>query len=112
MSASHHNRHILFGLVELDAAGMVLYSRLENGNGRSDLTGYNFFSEVAPFKNVEEFRRRLDEFREGSQQADAMDFNCHYEDGPVRVRVLLARIRDRSERAATKSILLHIRKAS
>ncbi|HVF48935.1 MAG TPA: hypothetical protein VNA19_02535 [Pyrinomonadaceae bacterium] len=38
----------LLGLVELDAAGTVLYARLEKDDVRRDLSGLNFFSQVAP----------------------------------------------------------------
>lgn len=105
-----------FGLLELDAAGTVLFSRLEygsdrRGGGATDLTGRNFFREVAPFQNVEEFQRCLEIFSRSSQQTDAFNFTCDYEDGPVEVRVLLVRIRARSEDNPAKSILIDIRKA-
>src|SRR5687768_18414193 len=57
-------RQKFFGLVELDPAGKVLYNRSETESGApagaaaSDLTGLNFFTEVAPFRNVGEFRTR------------------------------------------------------
>ena len=106
----------LFGLVELDAAGTVLYTRIEpDGSPRSgaapDYTGQNFYTEVAPFRNVVEFRSILDNFRSGSQPAHSTDFTCEYEDGPLNVRVLFARIRERAESDATKSVLVHIRRA-
>ena len=105
----------LYGLIELDAAGTVLYSRLEgDGAGAGtgpDLTGRNFYTEVAPFRNVGEFRQQLDIFSRSTQPAQSLDFTCHYDDGPLAVRVLLARIRERSRADATKSILVHIRKA-
>jgi len=105
-----------YGLLELDAAGTVLYSRAEPdgappGDPPPDLTGRNFYTEVAPFSNVEEFRHQLDLFRRGQQPASSFDFTCEYEDGPLTVRVLLARIRERAEQETTKSILAHIRKA-
>jgi len=106
----------LFGLVEIDAAGTVLYTRIEpDGTPPSgaapDYTGRNFYADVAPFRNVVEFRNLLDNFSRGSQPAHSMDFTCDYEDGPVYVRVLLARIRERSQADATKSVLIHIRRA-
>ena len=101
----------LFGLVELDAAGTVLYARLESDGGAPDYTGLNFYTEVAPFSNVVEFRDQLERFSRGSQPALSFDFTCDYEDGPVQVRVLLARIRERSQADETKSILVHIRRA-
>ena len=104
----------LFGLFELDAAGTVLYTRLEpDGHAPSgtapDYRGRNFYTEVAPFRNTAEFRGQLDGFSRGSQPAHSMDFTCDYEDGPLLVRVLLARIREHSQADMTKSILVHIR---
>jgi hypothetical protein len=109
-------REKFYGLVELDPSGTVLYSRVEfddSGADRSrpDLTGLNFYAEVAPFRNVVEFRRQLESFSRGQQPASSLDFTCEYDDGPLTVRILLARIRERSEQNTTKSILVHIRKA-
>jgi CheY-like chemotaxis protein len=106
----------LFGLFELDAAGTVLYVRVEpDGATQSgpapDYTGRNFYTEVAPFRNVAEFGKRLDDFRRGPQPAHTIDFTCDYEDGPLPVRVLLARIRERSQADVTRSVLVHIRRA-
>ena len=104
----------LFGLVELDSAGTVLYTRIEpDGAPRGpapDYTGRNFYTEVAPFSNVVEFRNQLDDFSRGSQPAHTINFTCDYEDGPLPVRILLARIRERSQADVTKSILVHIRR--
>jgi hypothetical protein len=104
----------LFGLLELDAAGTVLYSRLECDNrldnSTVDVAGLNFFSEVAPFLNVEEFHQRLETFNRSTEQANSFLFNCDYEDGTVPVRVLLARICERTNGDHTKSLLVHIKK--
>lgn len=105
----------LFGLFELDSAGTVLYMRLEPGSGTPsggapDYMGQNFYKEVAPFSNVGEFRSQLEEFRRGSEPAHSMEFTCDYEDGPLLVRILLARIRERSETDVTRSILVNIRR--
>jgi hypothetical protein len=103
----------LYGLIEIDPAGTVLYTRFEGEAAASfaspDPAGRNFYTEVAPFKNVGEFRQQLDDFSRGSQPAHSIDFTCHYADGPLPVRILLARIRERTERDVTKSILVHIR---
>ena len=106
----------LFGLFELDTAGTVLYMRIEPGGAlpdgsAPDYTGLNFYTEVAPFRNIVEFRSQLDGFMCGSQPAHSMDFTCDYEDGPLLVRVLLARIREQSRLDVTKSVLVHIRRA-
>lgn len=105
----------LYGLLELDSDGTVLYSRVETdgagvGLPAPDLTGLNFFTEVAPFTNVNDFRRQLDLFGRGEQPASSLDFVCQYDDGPLAVRVLLARIRERADQQTTKSILVHIRR--
>jgi len=106
-----------YGLVELDPDGTVLYSRFEGDVRRllsgpaPDVTGRNFYTEVAPFRNVGEFRRLLDDFSNGSQAASSADFVCDYDDGPQAVRILLARIRERTKLDVTKSILVHFRKA-
>jgi CheY-like chemotaxis protein len=105
----------LYGLFELDPAGTVLYARVEpdgtpQPGAAPDHTGRNFYTEVAPFRNVPEFKERLEAFSQGSQPAHSMGFTCDYEDGPLLVRVLLARIRERSQADATKSVLVHIRR--
>ena len=115
MSVSVIVEQKFFGLVELSMDGTVLYSRIERDGDHhypaTSITGCNFFREVAPFQNVEEFRMCLENFSGSSQQASSIPFTCQYEDGPVEVKVLLARVRERSEHDVTKSILVHIRKA-
>lgn len=115
MSREGGSTRKLFGLVELDLAGTVLYTSFESDGsqrfgGAPDYTGRNFYTEVAPFKNVVEFRNHLDSFSRGSLSAHSLDFICDYEDGPLPVKILLARIRERSQTDATKSILVHIQR--
>lgn len=115
MTPLNTSQQKLFGLLELDQAGTVLYARLEGNNKLTsslpDVAGHNFYSEVASFQNVKEFHQRLDAFSCSSEQADSFVFNCNYEDGTVPVRVLLARIRERTNGYRTKSLLVHIKKA-
>jgi two-component system cell cycle response regulator DivK len=115
MSSMILSQQKLFGLIELNPEGTVLYSRLEGDDNLDDpainVEGLNFFSEVAPFQNVEEFQQRLDTFNRSREHANSFVFNCDYEDGAVPVRVLLARIRERSNDGRTKSLLVHIKKA-
>ncbi len=63
MSATLLTGEELLGLFELDEAGTVLYSRIEpDGEPRvagPDVSGRNFYEEVAPFDNVAEFLRPL-----------------------------------------------------
>lgn len=115
MSSSLLSQRKLFGLLELDATGTVLYSNLDtDGNSdyqAADVAGHNFYSEVAPFKNAEELHKRLDSFHHSSEQAQSFVFDCKYEDGAVPVRILLARVDERTNGDHKKSLLVHIKKA-
>jgi hypothetical protein len=110
MSASLLTEQEPLGLFELDDAGKVLYYRMDSAGTSSDMTGHNFYEEVAPFDNIEEFRQCVTDFRRGPKAADSFDFACHYDGSDHPVRVLLARICDRVNRNNTKSVLVHIRR--
>lgn len=114
MSATTQPRQKLFGMFELDSSNRVVYSRFE-GEARGELTkapevnGASLFEAGAAFSNADEFRRRINLFRSNGAQADSFDFTFEYEDGPVPVRVLLARVSESSDRGSTKSVLIHVR---
>ena len=111
MSASLLTAQEVLGLFELDDAGKVLYYRMDStGTSLPDMTGHNFYDEVARFDNVEEFRRCVTDFTRGEKAADSFEFDCHYDGSDHPVRVLLARIRERVNRNNTKSVLVHIRR--
>ncbi|HEY0404157.1 MAG TPA: hypothetical protein VGC89_00410 [Pyrinomonadaceae bacterium] len=114
VNASLLSQQKLFGLFELDPAGNVLYSRIEpdgdNNAVAPDVAGRNFFDDVAPQESAEELRRRITVFTHSEVQADNFHFSCQCGDGPLLVKVLLARICERSNGRQTKSILVHIRK--
>lgn len=86
------------GLFELDARGKVLYHRMDSFDTPPDMTGHNFYDEVASFDNVAEFRQCVTDFTEGAKPADSFDFDCHYSGSDHPVRVLLARICERLDR--------------
>lgn len=102
----------LFGLLELDLAGTVLFSKLEGDEklvgGATDVVGRNFFCEVATFLNVAEFRQRLETFDNGHERTNSFMFNFNYEDGAVPVKVLLARLREDTK--YPESVLVYIKK--
>jgi len=111
MSVSLLTAQELLGLFELDAVGKVLYHRRDSAGMSPDMTGHNFYDEVAPFDNVEEFRQCVTDFTQGAKAADSFDFACRYDDGSDHpVRVLLARICEAVNRNNTKSVLVHIRR--
>lgn len=103
------------GLFELDTAGTVMYSRVNPSAyaastvPSSDLVGRNFFEEVAPFKNVEEFRRRFRHFACGSDSAEKFTFTCQFEERPAEMKVMLMRISEREFDEDKKLIIVDIR---
>ena len=102
------------GLIELDHAGTVLYSHLDGdaSRGASDegIRGSNYYTEVAPFANVADFRERLSRFAAGGNSAECFVFDCRCHDGRiVPVRVLLARMRRRAG-DGSESLLVHLKK--
>ena len=103
----------LLGLFELDDTGKVLYYRRDIADELSgtspDIVGHNFYNEVAPFENVEEFRRCVTEFTRSATAADSFDFECRYGSSAHRVKVLLARICESVNRENTKSILVYLK---
>jgi len=100
----------LLGLFELDPAGRVLYYRTdEDGDTSTKIVGHNFYDEVLPFENVEEFRQCVTEFTRAAMAAESFDFDCRYGGSAHRVKVLLARIPESVNRNNTKSVLVHIR---
>jgi photoactive yellow protein len=114
MSTAIFAKPKFFGLLELGADGTVLYSRNEtNGGPRcvESVVGRNFFYEVAPFLNVREFQQCVENFIRSSQRANSIAFTCEYDDGPVMVKILMARISEKCAYDVTKSILIHVRKA-
>ena len=110
MSASLLIAQELLGLFELDDDGDILYYRMDSTGTSPDMTGHNFYDEVAPFENVAEFRRCVTDFTRGAKAADSFDFDCHYDGSDHSVRVLMARICERVNRNDTKSVLVHIRR--
>ena len=102
----------LFGLLELDPQGTVIFSKLEGDEklgGVVDVVGRNFFSDVATFLNVAEFQQHFETFDSNSEPSSSFMFNCDYEDGAVPVKVLLAPLRQDTQ--YPESVLVYIKKA-
>lgn len=102
-----------YGLFELDAAGTVLYSKINGqhpqANTPADLIGQNFFDDIAPFKNIEELRRRFRYFTKGYDVVETFTFASEYEETPVNLNVMLTRISEREFDGAKKLIIVDIR---
>ena len=114
MSAALLTAQELFGLFELDATGTVLYYRIEPGAkpglNSPNTAGHNFYDEVAPFENVEEFRECVTQFTLGGNLADSFNFDCRYDGFAHTVKVLIARLR--KDQRNTNSVLVHFRRAA
>jgi photoactive yellow protein len=104
----------VYGLFELDSAGTVMYSKIESNDysapGRKKFLGLNFFEEVAPFKNVEEFRRRFRYFVQSSGSSEKFNFVCQFDEQPLEVKVMLTQIFESQFDAKSKLIIVDIRK--
>jgi ferredoxin len=109
MSATVLTAPELLGLFELDDDGKVLYYRSDSADLLPDITGHNFYDEVARFENVADFRRCVADFTHSAKAADSFDFDCNYKTSNQSVRVLVARIRESENQNNTKSVLVHIR---
>ena len=105
----------LFGLFELDESGTVLYSRVRRDNAlineRPAMVGRNFFDEVIPFENAAEFRRRFENFINGTHSSDNFIFNCRIKNSILPVKVLLMRIYDYGKDRQLKFVIVDIRKS-
>lgn len=106
-------RHLLLGLLELDEAGTVLYFNPELqgrlGGPMSDLVGRNFYTEVAPARNIDELREQLESFRRSQEPSRTIYFTFHFERDSHPVRLLLARVREQSEIGTRESIFVHLK---
>ncbi len=104
----------LFGLFELDSTGKVLYSKVESDgifdNRKTGLAGLNFYDEVVSFKNINEFRRHLDQFAGGGDSVGNFNFVCRYDDGSEQVKVRLVRVSEREYDGRAKLTIVDIRK--
>ena len=106
------------GLIELDEAGKVLdFSPDGDASGApkddaiAQITGHDFFSEIAPFDNVNELRRRFDYFMGSNREIESFNFACQCGKNLLSVRVMMVRIHDELDKDRTKSILIQIKKA-
>ncbi|MFL6211584.1 MAG: hypothetical protein ACJ74W_22235 [Pyrinomonadaceae bacterium] len=103
---------IPYGLLELDAMGKVIrYSPAAERLSCPpvcDILGRNFFSEIAPVAEVNQFRARFQIFMAAGQTIDR--FTTKYTTGQqdVRVQVLLAHITEKSAEGRRQLALVRI----
>lgn len=100
----------IFGLFELDAAGTVMYSRVDphtSGVGSASLVGRNFFDE---FTETTEIQSRFRFFAKGLTAAEKFTYTYLNGQQPVGVKVMLTHISQRDYDAQEKLIIVDIRK--
>ena len=106
---------VICGLFELDTSGKVMYSKVQSdglsSNPRNNFVGRNFFDEIAPFNNIEEFRRRFRYFAQSPDSAQKFNFTCQFDENPVEVKVLMTHISEWDFDARAKLIIVDIRRA-
>ncbi len=104
----------LSALFELDADGIVHYSRLRRNRElfepEPDAVGHNFFDEIAGLENVDEFRRRFRYFVKGTNSIENFNFDFRFEENAVPVRVMLVRVSENGYDENTRLIIVDIRK--
>ncbi|HKG12212.1 MAG TPA: PAS domain-containing protein [Pyrinomonadaceae bacterium] len=104
------------GLVELDDAGTVLYYNREGGPAAAapthEMVGRNFYTDVAPVADAQEFRNTLAAFRRAHAPSHSFNFTFRAGDDALPTRILLARIHEKSEAGGRGSLLVQIKKAS
>ncbi len=103
-----------FGLVELDGADTVIYYKHDREAGADaqapELVGRNFFTDVRPVAEAEGFKNLIRGFRQSHAPSRSFGYSFKLGGFVLSVRVLLARIHERSPNGGRDSVLVHIKK--
>lgn len=107
---------IPYGLMELNEAGTVIYYKSENkglfAGPETEIIGRNFFTDIAVVAEAKDFQSQIREFRRGHMPARSFNFTFESKHHRLPVRVLLARIHERSTTGSlesAESVFVHIR---
>lgn len=104
---------VLYGFYELDAEGIVIHSRVKQDaewlNITPAVTGRNFFEEVFPGENAEEFRRRFNRFLSNRNSIESFTFNCRLYEIVLPVKVMLVRVSERENSERANLVIVDIR---
>jgi len=115
MNKQIQNDNPVFGCFELDAIGTILYTKIEAegifGSRKPSVIGQNFFDEVAPFANIEDFRGRFNRFIKSRDAAENFTFNCRVENSDVPAKVMLTQINEHQFNDHRQLVMVDIRKA-
>jgi photoactive yellow protein len=112
MNARSSHAKLPYGLLELDASGLVVrYApafEQNPGMESADILGHDFFTEVMPATEVQACQSRFRLFMAQGQATDKFSATFTSEQGPVKVQILLARILEKSERGTERFALVRI----
>ena len=112
MTAQSSHAELPYGLLELDAKGLVVrYAPAFEQTPRvklDDILGHNFFTEVMPGPEVKDCHARFRLFMEQGQNTDKVTTTFPSEQGPLKVQILLARILEKTERGTERLALVRI----
>ncbi len=105
-----------FGLMELDAAGMVTQYK-PDGEGKEtstqplNLVGHNLFTDVAPIANVKEFYERFQLFLQSPLPTEVFNLNFNQSEESIHARVMVAQRREQHQAGGVRSVLVRLVKA-
>ena len=107
----------LYGVFEISDDGTILYSRQKSAGADKfsfeklpQIVGRNFYNEIAPFENREEFRRRVKQFIESGFPSKHFIFDCRVNGHNFPVKIMLVRVTDRAGDERAKLTIVDIRK--
>ncbi|HSK73672.1 MAG TPA: PAS domain-containing protein [Pyrinomonadaceae bacterium] len=104
----------LFGVFELDTDGTVLYcGKVENSHLtelQPDLIGRNLFEELADFKDCDKLQKRFRRFVRDSRPTDNFNFSFDLGEKAVEAKIMMVRVRVRSDENNGDLIVVDIRK--
>lgn len=101
------------GFFELDGAGTVLYYKPDRGADApaAQLVGLNFFQDIAAISQSGDLQEKIRGFRHGHRPAQHFTHTFEPDHGGLEVKVLLARIHEKTPDGGGDSVFVHIKQA-
>lgn len=116
MSARPPLKALPFGLLELDAAGVVVgYSPVGeyySGTQVQDVLGRNFFTEILPAAQFTEFEERFRDFMEHGKSVERFAFSFLSEQGDIELQIALAYLPEQSEKGRERLAIARLMPAT
>jgi photoactive yellow protein len=88
--------HLPFGVIQINQNGDIITfnqaERMLSGQSQDDVVGRNFFTEIAPCSDVQEFRGRFKEFLNGTNLSERFDYAYYFGGQAVNVQITFLRV--------------------